>query len=79
MQEDTFISPNEAAGLHEEAGLGTIRASTIVYWCKQYGIGKKVGGRWKVSKPRLMQMLQNGMGNGASSEPIVIQLHNGDN
>lgn len=49
--ESMWTTPQRAAGI---AG---VTPMTIVRWCSQYGIGHKVGGRWRVSLEGLEQLL----------------------
>lgn len=34
-----------------------VTPSTIVAWCQRYGIGRKVGGRWRVDRDALAALL----------------------
>jgi excisionase family DNA binding protein len=45
-----FITPKEASKL------GKVSTATIYNWCSKYGIGFKVGGRWKIKKTELLNM-----------------------
>jgi hypothetical protein len=49
---DEAICPKEAAGL---AG-NTER--TIRLWCEAEGVGRRIGGRWRVSKVALLMLLE---------------------
>lgn len=51
------ITPAEAVETAEEYGV-SVTTETIYTWCEKYKIGKKVGGRWYVSKKRLILMLE---------------------
>lgn len=33
---------------------------TIIAWCREYGIGFKVGGRWRVDGAKLNDLLKSG-------------------
>lgn len=55
-----YITPAKAVALHEEKGYGQVGKFTIVDWCKRYGIGLKIGGRWKIDKQKFEQMLAGG-------------------
>lgn len=46
-----FISTIEAANK------AFVDPVTIINWCKYKGIGKKVGGRWRVDPKKLDEML----------------------
>jgi hypothetical protein len=46
-----YISTKEAATKAE------VTEPTIINWCIRYGIGIKVGGRWRVSPSSLNKML----------------------
>jgi hypothetical protein len=34
-----------------------VTPSTIIAWCQRYGIGRKVGGRWRVDREALAALL----------------------
>ncbi len=38
---------------------------TVITWCEHYGIGKKIGGRWRVDPEKLQKLLEgyNGRAN----------------
>ena len=46
-----YISTKEAAIKAD------VTEATVINWCRSYGIGVKVGGRWRVSPSLLNQML----------------------
>ena len=55
-----YIAPAEAVAMHEEKGYGHIGKFTVVDWCRRYGLGLKIGGRWKVDKEKFERMLTGG-------------------
>ena len=57
---EEFITTAEAVEMHEARGFGPVGKFTIIYWCKQYGIGLKIGGRWKVDRQKLEKLLSGG-------------------
>lgn len=46
-----YISTKKAAAEAQ------VTEPTIINWCVRYGIGRKVGGRWRVSPSLLSKML----------------------
>jgi hypothetical protein len=34
-----------------------VQPSTVIAWCRRYGIGRKVGGRWRVDPDALAAIL----------------------
>lgn len=55
-----YISTNDAIRLVFQAGFGIVSNQTIISWVKKHNLGRKVGGRWKISKARLIQYLAGG-------------------
>lgn len=51
MDRPAWITPTKAAEL-----AGVTRQS-VNHWCERYGIGRKVGGRWRVNSTALDHML----------------------
>lgn len=39
--------------LNEAARYAGVSFSTIRYWCREYGIGTVIGGKWRISKSEL--------------------------
>lgn len=48
---EIFLTTTEAA---QQAG---VSPQTIVNWCRDYGIGTKVGGQWRVDPDELEKVL----------------------
>lgn len=60
MIEPALLRPYDSAnwmGTSEAAKLAGVSEYTIRIWCTQYGIGRKVAGRWRVSRTLLAQLL----------------------
>ena len=55
-----YILTKEAIQLYEECGYGKTTRPTVITWCRVYGIGKKVGGRWKIDKTVYLDFLKKG-------------------
>lgn len=51
-EKNDYITPEEASVIAE------VSSATIRTWCDIYGIGIKVGGRWKVFPDRLEKFMQ---------------------
>lgn len=56
----TYITPAEAARLHEQAGYGSVGKFTVIQWIKQFRLGLKIGGRWKMDKAKFEKFLKEG-------------------
>ena len=56
MKEE-YITPAQAVEIYEEKGYGRVGKFTIVDWCSRYGIGLKIGGRWKIDPKKFEQLL----------------------
>jgi hypothetical protein len=54
-QMSEYISTKEAAVQAE------VTEPTMINWCRRYGIGIKVGGRWRVNPLQLKKMLEEGI------------------
>ena len=53
------ITAAEAVEIAASSEYGvSVTTETIYTWCEKYKIGKKVGGRWYISKKRLILMLE---------------------
>ena len=50
-----YISTKDAAVQAE------VTEPTMINWCRRYGIGIKVGGRWRVNPLQLKKMLEQGI------------------
>ena len=48
--------------------IAQVTEATIINWCRNYGIGIKVGGRWRISPTLLERMLQGTVEKGAEYE-----------
>lgn len=48
-KKEAFVSTVKAVEMVNKLGYGKISRDTIIYWCKNSKIGKKIGGRWKVN------------------------------
>ncbi len=53
-----LISTTEAIKIAKDEYSLTIQVYTIRSWCEDFGIGKKVGGRWFVDKEKLKEILR---------------------
>ncbi len=49
----------ECISLGHGAGRAGISESTMCNWCKKYGLGRRIGGKWAVSKVALRMHLEN--------------------
>jgi Helix-turn-helix domain len=49
----------EALTLQKAAKIATVSETTIARWCKKPGIGRKIGGAWRVSRVALQMMLDD--------------------
>ena len=47
-----------ALNLKEAADLVKRNQTTVARWCKQHGIGRKIGGRWQVSRSELRDLVR---------------------
>jgi hypothetical protein len=54
-QMSDYISTKDAAVQAE------VTEPTMINWCRRYGIGIKVGGRWRVNPLQLKKMLEQGI------------------
>lgn len=52
-----WIDTNEAMELASQNG-APISRQTVINWVSEYDLGRKIGGRWRVDKNRLMNFLQ---------------------
>ena len=57
-EQQKLIGTPEARVLIEEAGLGPVTLPTVIGWCRQYGLGVKIGGRWYLYEEKLTQFLK---------------------
>ena len=63
-----FITPQQAIEIYRESGYGTISVFSIIEWVKKYGLGVKVGGRWKIDKKQFTSFLERGTYTGDNDE-----------
>jgi len=52
-----YIDTAEALEICKKAGVGISRP-TMISWAIKYGLGKKIGGRWKIDPEKLNKFLQ---------------------
>lgn len=52
-----MIGTPEARALIEEHGPTPVSLPTVIEWCKQYHLGRKIGGRWYLDKDKLLEFL----------------------
>ena len=52
----------------EAAEIANVTRPTIVQWCKDFGIGKKVAGTWHVEKKKLFEVLEGDVYYGKKEE-----------
>lgn len=57
VSKKTYLSVPEARDYMIVQG-HVVTDQTIRYWCKTYGIGVKVGGRWRVDANELKKMVR---------------------
>lgn len=55
-----MIGTPEARALIEEHGPSSVSLPTVIEWCKQYGLGRKIGGRWYLYEDKLLEFLSKG-------------------
>lgn len=51
------ISTKEAMEVITDNELGTITRATLIHWIKEYKLGKKIGGRWRIDEDRFLKYL----------------------
>jgi len=64
MIDINYIDTNEATIIIEEAGI-TVSLPTLIKWIDNYGLGNKLGGRWRINKNKLIEMLKEGNPDGS--------------
>ncbi len=57
MASTEYLTVPQAMKIVQEKGFGATKP-TIIPWIEKYQIGKKIGGRWYVSKRRLHLILE---------------------
>jgi hypothetical protein len=61
-----YVDTNEALDIIKNEGTSPVSLPTLINWIRNYKIGKKVGGRWRVNKQKLIEMLREGNPNGTT-------------
>lgn len=56
----TILTKRAMEIVEEELGMG-VSKPTILKWANQFGLGKKVGGRWFFNEEKLRYYLQYGI------------------
>lgn len=51
-EENSFISTTEAMQI------ASVSRTALIRWCEEFELGKKVAGRWRVSKKKLIEFLR---------------------
>lgn len=54
-----YLDSNEAMQIMEEAGFFVPTKATMIRYFEKYKLGRKIGGRWAISKPRLIRFLKD--------------------
>ena len=57
----------------EARRIAEVSRVTIITWCREYGIGKKVGGRWRVDPIELGFILDGSMHSSLARKEKEIQ------
>ena len=52
-----LIEKQEFITVGQAMSLSNVTRPTVINWCRDYGIGYKIGGRWQVDKVKLNKML----------------------
>jgi Helix-turn-helix domain len=55
----TSFDAREALTLRQAAEIATVSKTTITRWCNEFGIGRKIGGGWRVSRVALQMKLDD--------------------
>jgi hypothetical protein len=55
-----MVGTPEARALIEKYAPEPVSLPTVIAWCKQYGLGRKVGGRWYLYEDKLLEFLNKG-------------------
>ena len=69
VEKQKMIGTPEARVLIDESGVGGVTLPTVINWCKQYGLGVKIGGRWYLYEDRLIEFLNKEQQNAATKTP----------
>lgn len=51
------ISTEEAINTFTENELGTVTKPTIITWIRKFKLGKKIGGRWRISEEKYLKFI----------------------
>lgn len=54
-----WLTPRQAIEVIQAEGFNSVSQQTMRNWCREYGIGRKIGGRWKVNEFALRQIILN--------------------
>jgi hypothetical protein len=72
------FDPKEAIALKEAAALAGKTPNTVRNWCEAYGLGRRIGGTWSVSRVALAMFLDGDddalslyLNGDRSSEPVM--------
>lgn len=65
-ENNSYIDTNMALIIIENTGISQISLPTLINWIQNYKIGKKVGGRWRIDKQKLIEMLEKGNPDGTT-------------
>jgi hypothetical protein len=52
------FDPRECISRSDAAEKAGVTDGTISVWCEKYGIGRRIGGQWKISKVALRMYLE---------------------
>lgn len=63
-----WLTPQQAIDLIKSEGFGNITDQTMRNWCREYGIGRKIAGRWKINEFALRQIILNWNAEGEGEE-----------
>ena len=53
-----FINTTDALRIIEEEAPAPVTLVTLIAWCKKYGLGFKLGGRWWVNELKLRAFIK---------------------
>jgi hypothetical protein len=56
------FDPRECISRSDAAKKAGVTSGTISGWCEKYGIGRRIGGQWKISKVALRMHLEGARG-----------------
>jgi len=55
----TYISSADAIEIMDKAGFFIPTKATLIRYYEKYKLGRKIGGRWAISKTKLMKFLKS--------------------